>query len=149
MYLGTHVGYPGLTSQCVSELWALPLGLAASSHRICWEATVRGRSSVCCFRLNCAECRACVRTSPSALVYLTSPRFKLIVDTLLSYEFSFQTGSMHVENFSYPLSSCATNFPDRTIHQYLPIFNINWNILSDVCNVEKWVDQGLIFCSIM
>lgn len=81
----------------------------ASSHQTRWEASVHSRRSVCCFRLNCAECCARVRTSPSASVYLTSPRFKLTVDTLLSYEFSFQTGWAQafatVESFFYPLAS--------------------------------------------
>lgn len=59
--------------------------------------------------------------SPSASVYLTSPRFKLVVRTLLSYEYSFQTGSVHaVETvkknlfFVMPWLHCATSFLNCT-----------------------------------
>lgn len=60
--------------------------------------------------------------SPSASVYLTSPRFKLVVHTLLSYDYSFQTGSVHaletvnfLKNFFViPWLHCATSFLNCT-----------------------------------
>ena len=64
VYPGSRVGYSGLTGKRVRELQALPLGPAASSHRARREATVRGRRSVCCFRLDCAESQACVYLLP-------------------------------------------------------------------------------------
>lgn len=132
----------------------LPLGLLASSRRTCWEATVRGRSSVCCFRLSCAECRACVRTSPSASVYLTSPRFELIVDTLLSYEFSFSNrlcacfGNCRkflflfffllLPGFAVLLVLWIVQAPSVTVHQYLPTFNTEIHCLSSLILNRVW-----------
>lgn len=52
------------------------------------HAESRGLLCLLFFWLSCVECCNCVRTSPCASVYLTSPRFKLVVATTLSYEFS-------------------------------------------------------------